>query len=58
VYVADPYAHFARASAAGAAIVLPLTTTHYGVRSYGARDSEGFLWGFSTRTPVGDVAAT
>jgi uncharacterized glyoxalase superfamily protein PhnB len=58
VYVADPDAHFARATAAGAAIVLPLTTTHYGARCYWARDPEGFLWGFSTYKPVGYAVAT
>ena len=51
VHVDDPDALFARANAAGAAVVLPLATTHYGARHFWARDPEGFLWGFSTYRP-------
>lgn len=52
VRVDDPDAHYARAKAAGAAIVYEPWTTHYGARSYWARDREGFLWGFSTYRPA------
>jgi uncharacterized glyoxalase superfamily protein PhnB len=51
VRIDDPDAHFARARAAGAAVVIPPMTTRYGARSYWARDPEGFLWGFSTYKP-------
>jgi uncharacterized glyoxalase superfamily protein PhnB len=53
VQVDDPDTHFQAASAAGATVVLPLATTHYGARHYWARDPEGFLWGFSTYRPAG-----
>jgi uncharacterized glyoxalase superfamily protein PhnB len=51
VHVDDPDALYGRATAAGATIVLPLATTHYGARHFWARDPEGFLWGFSTYEP-------
>jgi uncharacterized glyoxalase superfamily protein PhnB len=52
VHVEDPDAHFARAKAAGAAIVMPPRTTPFGARFYAARDPEGFLWWLSTYKPV------
>jgi uncharacterized glyoxalase superfamily protein PhnB len=52
VIVADPDAHCARATSAGAEIAMPLHDTHFGARGYGARDPEGFLWWFSTYTPA------
>ena len=54
VHVDDPDRHFQQACDAGAAVVLPLATTHYGARHYWARDPEGFLWGFSTYQPSRD----
>ncbi len=51
VVVADPDAHHARAKAAGAEIVMPLTNQEYGSREYGARDPEGYLWCFGTYQP-------
>ena len=51
VRVDDPDAHHAGATAAGAEIVMALTSTHYGARMYCARDPEGFLWVFSTYRP-------
>ncbi|BBA96564.1 hypothetical protein RVR_1913 [Actinacidiphila reveromycinica] len=53
VYVAveDPDAHHARAVAAGARIVVPLTDTDYGSRQYVVRDAEGNLWCFGTYAP-------
>lgn len=48
VTVADADAVHARAAAAGARIAMPLTTTDYGSRDFGAWDSEGHLWGFGT----------
>jgi uncharacterized glyoxalase superfamily protein PhnB len=54
VHVDDPDTLFARATAAGASVVLPLATTHYGARHFWARDPEGMLWGFSTYQPGRD----
>ena len=51
LYVADPDAHHARASAAGAAIIKAPHDTPW-ARSYYAHDLEGFLWGFSTYKPA------
>ncbi len=48
----DPDAIFARATAAGAVVVRPPETTHYGARSCWVRDPENFLWGFSTYRPA------
>jgi uncharacterized glyoxalase superfamily protein PhnB len=49
--VSDPDAHHARAAAAGAEIIQPLTDTPYGARSYAVRDPEGFVWAMSTYKP-------
>ncbi|MFC0528382.1 VOC family protein [Phytohabitans kaempferiae] len=53
VYVAvdDVDAHHARAVAAGAEVVMPLTDQPYGSREYGARDIEGNPWSFGTYRP-------
>ncbi|MFD3453510.1 VOC family protein [Streptomyces sp. NPDC058691] len=51
VVVTDTDAHHARAVAAGAEIVLPLTDQDYGSRDYTARDPEGNLWSFGTYAP-------
>jgi uncharacterized glyoxalase superfamily protein PhnB len=51
IAVADPDAHYTRATGAGATIVQPPQDTSYGARGYYARDPEGFLWGFSTYRP-------
>jgi uncharacterized glyoxalase superfamily protein PhnB len=50
IYVAvdDADAHHARAVAAGANVVYPLTDQDYGSRDYAVRDAEGFLWCFGT----------
>lgn len=48
IYLADIDAHCARAEAAGAAIVSPLTDLPYG-RSYTAHDPEGHPWYFTQR---------
>jgi uncharacterized glyoxalase superfamily protein PhnB len=49
--VADADAHHARASAAGAEIVLPLVTQDYGGRDYTCCDPEGHVWTFGTYDP-------
>jgi uncharacterized glyoxalase superfamily protein PhnB len=51
VRVPDPDGHHARAVAAGAEIVRPLTDQDYGSREYSARDLEGNLWSFGTYDP-------
>ena len=47
VYVDDVDAHFERAKAAGAEIVLEPTDQEYGDRRYDAKDPEGQLWSFA-----------
>ena len=50
--VADPDAHAARASAAGADIVKgPYANEGYPGRSYDVRDSEGNVWNFTSYDP-------
>lgn len=59
LYVAidgDVRAHFDRAQAAGAEIVLPLEEKEYGGTDYTARDPEGNLWTFGSYVP--EVPAT
>jgi uncharacterized glyoxalase superfamily protein PhnB len=51
VYVADPDAHYAQASAAGARITWPINNTPWS-REYYAHDLDGFLWGFSNYKPT------
>jgi uncharacterized glyoxalase superfamily protein PhnB len=49
--VDDPDAHHARAVAAGAKVVMPLTDQPYGSREYAALDPEGNVWSFGTYRP-------
>jgi uncharacterized glyoxalase superfamily protein PhnB len=51
VAVSDPDAHYARAVAAGARIIRPLTDQDYGSREYGCLDLEGNAWSFGTYVP-------
>ncbi|MBX3026209.1 VOC family protein [bacterium] len=51
IIVADADAHHARAVAAGAEVVYPLTDEDYGGRGYSCRDPEGHLWSFGTYNP-------
>ncbi len=53
LYVADPDAHYARAKAAGALILIDLADTDYGSRGYTAKDLEGQVWSFGTYRPGG-----
>jgi len=48
IYVDDVNAHFERAKAAGAEIVMEPTDQEYGDRRYDAMDPEGHFWSFST----------
>jgi uncharacterized glyoxalase superfamily protein PhnB len=53
--VSDADAHYARAVAAGAQVVIDIRDEDYGGRSYTCRDPEGHLWSFGTYDPwVGD----
>ena len=49
--VSDADAHYARAVAAGAEIIDPLSDRDYGGRGYGCRDPEGHLWWIGTYDP-------
>ena len=51
VTVDDPDAHYRRAKAAGARIVMQPFDTDYGARNYSAYDLEGHLWSFGTYLP-------
>mmetsp|Transcript_893 Transcript_893/g.2519 ORF Transcript_893/g.2519 Transcript_893/m.2519 type:complete len:137 (-) Transcript_893:1011-1421(-) len=51
VVVPDADAHYARAVAAGAEVVMPLADQDYGGRGYSCRDPEGHLWNFGTYDP-------
>ncbi len=44
--------HFARAKAAGAAIIKEPFDTDYGSRDYTAVDPEGYVWNFGTYRPA------
>ena len=49
--VADADAHFERAKAAGAHIIIPPMDQDYGGRDYTCRDIEGHIWSFGTYRP-------
>lgn len=51
----DVDAHYRRACAAGAEIVLDLQDTDYGSREYCVRDPEGNLWSFGSYRPGSEV---
>lgn len=51
VIVSDPDAHYARAKAAGARIVIDIADQDYGGRGYACRDVEGYLWWFGSYDP-------
>jgi uncharacterized glyoxalase superfamily protein PhnB len=51
VIVDDADAHYARAKAAGAEIVMEVEDQDYGGRLYSCRDPEGHLWSFGTYDP-------
>jgi uncharacterized glyoxalase superfamily protein PhnB len=51
VIVTDCDAHFARAKAAGAEIVIEPITQDYGGRDYTCKDPEGHVWTFGTYDP-------
>jgi uncharacterized glyoxalase superfamily protein PhnB len=51
IIVKDADAHYARATAAGAEIVMDIKDEDYGGRGYSCRDPEGHLWNFGTYDP-------
>ncbi|HBK45012.1 MAG TPA: glyoxalase [Xanthomonadaceae bacterium] len=51
VVVDDADAHYARARAAGARIVMDIADQDYGGRGYACRDLEGHLWWFGSYDP-------
>lgn len=51
VVVRDADAHYARAKAAGAQIVIDIADQDYGGRGYACRDIEGHLWWFGSYDP-------
>ena len=51
VIVSDADAHYARAKAAGAQIVIDSADQAYGGRGYACRDPEGPVWWFGTYDP-------
>lgn len=57
VIVADADAHYARAKAAGAEIVIDIADQDYGGRGYACRDPEGHLWWFGSYDPWQDAQA-
>ena len=51
VIVEDPKAHYDRAVAAGAEVLLPLQAQDYGGSGYTCRDPEGHVWSFGDHNP-------
>ena len=51
VVVADTDAHYARAKAAGAQILIDIHDEDYGGRGYACRDLEGHIWYFGSYNP-------
>lgn len=51
LYVADARAHYARAKAAGAEILLDIQDQSDSGRGYSCRDPEGHIWNFGTYDP-------
>jgi uncharacterized glyoxalase superfamily protein PhnB len=51
IIVTDVDAHYARAVAAGAQIVIDLKDEEFGGRGYSCRDPEGHVWNFGSYDP-------
>ena len=51
VIVTDADAHYTRAKAAGAIIVMEISDQAYGGRGYSCRDLEGHMWWFGSYDP-------
>ncbi len=57
VIVENADAHYARALAAGARIVIDVKDEGYGGRGYSCRDPEGHLWSFGTYDPWAETGS-
>lgn len=57
VIVEDVDAHYARAVAAGAEIVMDIKDEDHGGRGYSCRDPEGHVWNFGSYDPWADDEA-
>jgi uncharacterized glyoxalase superfamily protein PhnB len=55
IVVDDADAHYARAVAANAAIVMDIVDQDYGGRGYSCRDPEGHTWNFGSYDPWADA---
>jgi uncharacterized glyoxalase superfamily protein PhnB len=55
VIVEDANAHYARAVAAGAEIIVEIKDEDYGGRGYACKDLEGHLWNFGSYDPWAEV---
>jgi uncharacterized glyoxalase superfamily protein PhnB len=51
VFVSDVDAHYQRAKAAGAAMVIDIADNDYGGRGYSCKDVEGHVWNFGSYDP-------
>ena len=51
VHVTDVDAHYTRAKAAGARIVIDIQDNDYGGRGYSCQDPEGHVWNFGSYDP-------
>jgi uncharacterized glyoxalase superfamily protein PhnB len=51
IVVDDADAHYARAVAAGAEIIMDIADQDHGGRGYSCRDPEGHVWNFGTYDP-------
>lgn len=56
VIVEDTDVHYARATAAGAKIVLEIKDEDYGGRGYSCLDPEGHLWNFGSYDPWAETS--
>ena len=54
VVVEDADAHYQKAKAGGAEIVLELVEQSYGGKDYTCKDFEGYLWSFGTYDPFAE----
>lgn len=54
IVIAEIDAHYERAVAAGAEIVMPIADQDHGGRLYSARDPEGNLWNFGSYDPLAE----
>ncbi len=58
IVVDNPDAHYERARAAGATVVMEITDQDYGGRLYICRDIEGHVWNFGSYDPWAETPST